>query len=657
LDNLNSATKITLIHGQELFMGVHAVRQAQDTNTIMRFTKALLADLSALEQMLVNGQIESGVRRIGAEQEVFLVDGWMRPAPISLGLLDRTKDPRLTTEIAQFNLEANLSPNTFSGNCFRRLEAELEELLGIIRQGAAHFSANAILAGILPTLRLSDLALKNLTPSPRYFELNRVVTESRGSDFNLFIKGMDELQLSHNNVMLESCNTSFQVHLQVSPDQFATAYNITQAVTAPVLALAVNSPLLLGQRLWHETRLALFQQSIDERSSALQNRHAPHRVSFGDKWVDESVLEIFREEIARFRVIMTTEIDEDPLALLAEGRVPELPALRLHNSTIWRWNRPCYGVIDGRAHLRIENRVLPAGPTIQDEVANAAFLLGLVTGAEQEYGDIRELLKFNDAKSNLLAAARYGLKAQLTWFGGKSHSAGNLIKDELLPLCRNGLKYAKIASEDIDRYLGIIEERVTTGQTGSHWALQSYAAMGDRCSTEIKDRALVAAMLANQSTGEPVHRWPLVEQPEANQWRQNYETVGQFMKTDLFTVRPDDLVNLAASVMNWEHIRHIPVEDGDGRLVGLVTHRDLLRLFEKSLESKNTEPIAVRSIMKTNPATVTPTTTTLEAIDIMRRLRVGCLPVLFADRLVGIVTSYDFLEASAKLFEEQLGRK
>ena len=638
-------------------MGVHAVRQEQDSNTIMTFTKALLADLYALEQMLVNGQIESGVRRIGAEQEMFLVDNCMRPASISLGLLDQIKDQRLTTEIAQFNLEANLSPGIFGGDCFRRLETELNELIQIVRQGAEHFDAKVLLTGILPTLRLSDLALKNLTPSPRYFELNRVVTESRGSDFRLFIKGIDELQLSHNNVMLESCNTSFQVHLQVGPEEFATLYNATQAVTAPVLAASVNSPLLLGQRLWQETRLALFQQSIDERSSALQNRHAPHRVSFGDKWVDQSVLEIFREEIARFRIIMTTEADDDPMALLANGNIPDLAALRLHNSTVWRWNRPCYGVMDGRPHLRIENRVLPAGPTIQDEVANAAFLLGLVTGVEQEYGDIRELLKFEDAKSNLLAAARYGLKAQLTWFGGKSHSAGNLIRDELLPLCRSGLKHAKIDSGDIDRYLGIIDERVKTGQTGAQWALQSFAAMGDRCSTEIKDRALVAATLANQTTGEPGHRWSLVDHPEANHWRQNYETVGQFMKTDLFTVRPDDLVNLAASVMNWKHIRHIPVEDHDGRLVGLVTHRDLLRLFEKSLDAKSTEAIAVRSIMKTNPETVSPTTSTLEAIDIMRKKRVGCLPVVFADRLVGIVTSYDFLEASAKLFEEQLGRK
>src|SRR5258708_21506647 len=224
-------------------MGEHAVRQQQEIDTIRLFTYGLLADLFAHEQNLINGQIESGVRRIGAEQEMFLIDNSMRPASISTGLIDRIRHPKLTTEIAQFNLEANLSPVLFGENCFSLLEAELDEVIGSVREGAKHFNADVLLTGILPTLRLSDLALKNLTPSPRYIELNRVVTELRGSDFKLFIKGMDELQLSHSNVMLESCNTSFQVHLQVGPEEFATAYNITQAVTAPVLAAAVNSPL------------------------------------------------------------------------------------------------------------------------------------------------------------------------------------------------------------------------------------------------------------------------------------------------------------------------------------------------------------------------------------------------------------------------------
>ena len=638
-------------------MGEHNIDQKRDNDALRAFTKSLLADLAALEQMLRTNQIESRVRRIGAEQEMFLVDSCGRPAPISGDLLHRANDPRLTTEIARFNLEANLSPQLFQGNCFRLLEQELNDLIAIVRKAARDLNSDVVLAGILPTLRLSDLELKNLTPSPRYFELNRVVSEMRGNDFSFYIKGLDEMQLTHKNVMLESCNTSFQVHLQVGAQEFAPVYNIVQAVTAPVLAAAVNSPLLLGHRLWHETRLALFQQSVDERSSTRQIRGTPARVSFGEKWVDESVLEIFQEEIARFRVIMTSNTEDNSLNDLAQGKAPQLTALRLHNSTVWRWNRPCYGISNGKAHLRIENRVLPAGPTIQDEVANAAFLLGLTVAIEQEYGDIRKLMPFDDAKSNLMAAARYGLQSQLAWFGGKNYSAGSLIKSELIRQAGFGLKHANVNTEDIDHYLGIIEDRVNTGQTGAQWVLNSLSAMGDHCTNEVKSRELVSAMLEQQSKGEPVHRWPTVSTPHIGYWPENYRTLGQFMKTDLFTVRPDDLVNLVASVMNWKHVRHIPVEDDEGHLVGLVTHRDLLRLFERSLNTRTDQSIAVREIMKTNPATAYPEMPTLEALEIMRRNKIGCLPVVANDRLVGIVTSYDFLEASAILFQEQLARK
>ncbi|HZS45574.1 MAG TPA: CBS domain-containing protein [Blastocatellia bacterium] len=638
-------------------MGEHVISQEQDNEDVRLFTKSLLADIYALEQMLETGRIESGVRRIGAEQELFLIDHRMRPAPISLAVLRQLNDPRFTTEIAQFNLEANLSPQLFEGGCFSALEQELRQLISAVRRTARNLNADVLLSGILPTLRLSDLELSNLTPCPRYFELNRVVTQLRGDAFNFYIKGLDELQITHKNVMLESCNTSFQVHLQVGPEEFARFYNIVQAATAPVLAAAVNSPLLLGNRLWHETRLALFQQSVDERSAARQVRGTPTRVSFGDKWIDESVLEIFRDEIARFRIIMTTKIDEDPFAVLAQGGAPDLSALRLHNSTVWRWNRPCYGVTNGRAHLRIENRVLPSGPTIQDEIANAAFLLGLTVGMEQSYGDITKKLEFDDAKSNLFAAARYGLKAQLAWFDGKCYSASSLIKDELLPIARVGLEHANVDVHDIDRYLGIIENRVSSGQTGAQWVLQSRSALGDEYSTEVKDREIVAAMLDHQLKGEPVHQWPVLSDAQAIRWSESYEKVGQFMKTDLFTVRPDDLVNLAASVMNWRHIRHIPVEDDEGNLVGLVTHRDLMRLLERSLNSGDNQPIPVRAIMKLNPETATPEMPALEAIQLMRRNKIGCLPVVSDGRLVGIVTSYDFLDASAKLFEDQLSRK
>jgi CBS domain-containing protein len=637
-------------------MGEHAVEQT-DERQLKTFMRALLEDLHALEAMIDAGRIEEGVRRIGAEQEMFLVGRDLRPAPVSMEVLQRANEPRLTTEIARFNLEANLTPLSLGGDCFRLLERELDELVSLARTSARESGADVLLTGILPTLQKSDLTLANVTPCPRYFELNRAISSLRGGAFNIHIKGLDELMTTHDNVMMESCNTSFQIHLQTGASEFARLYNVAQAVTAPVLAAAVNSPLLLGHRLWQETRLALFQHSVDARTPSQQQRQFPTRVSFGDGWLKNSVLEIFREDIARFRVLMTTQCEEKSLEVLARGDVPKLLALRLHNGTVWRWNRPCYGVSEnGLPHLRIENRVLPSGPTIIDEVANAAFYVGLMIGASQEYGEIDRVMSFDDAKANFYAAARHGLRAQMAWVGGKSLSATRLILEQLLPLARQGLAQSSVESGDIDHYLGVIEERVRSGQTGAQWMLSSFASLAPHGTRDMRQRALTAAMLARQQTNEPVHKWEGFEMKEPDDWSQNYRTVGQFMSTDLFTMRPDDLVDFAASVMDWRHIRHVPVEDEEGHLVGLVSHRDLLRLLARGAHERS-ESVTVRSIMKTAPVTVSPQTPTLEAVALMRTQKVGCLPVVEDGALVGIVTAQDFLDASARLFEQHLNAR
>jgi CBS domain-containing protein/gamma-glutamyl:cysteine ligase YbdK (ATP-grasp superfamily) len=619
--------------------------------------KALLEDLRALEYMIATGGFETGVARIGAEQEMFLVDRNMRPAPISLEVLDHAKDSRLTTEIARFNLEANLTPRSLTGRCFQQMEEELNELLSLVRKSAETFGADVLLSGILPTLQKSDLTLENLAPIPRYSQLNEGVMRLRGGPFSIHIKGLDELQISHDNVMMESCNTSFQVHFQTSPAEFASHYNMAQAITAPVLAAAVNSPLLFGHRLWQETRVALFQHSIDSRSRTQLARGQPTRVSFGDRWLKNSVVELFHDQISRFRPIMITQPDEDPFQLLARGETPLLSALRMHNGTVWRWNRACYGVADGIAHLRIENRALPSGPTVQDEMANAAFFVGLMIALPPEYGEIAKRLSFDDAKENFFAAARNGLNAQLKWLDGKSINATSLILNELLPLARAGLKDARVDSSDIDKYLGVLEERVRSGQTGAQWMLDSLVSVKRHMGHEPNDmrtRILTSTILARQKENKPVHEWKLAEAGELTDWGQSYQTVGQFMSTDLFTLRPTDLVDLAASLMDWRHIRHVPVEDEKGHLVGLVTHRGLLRLLSRGSTAPDGTSMTVREIMKPNPTTVTSTTPTLEAIEIMRRSGIGCLPVVDDNRLVGIVTSYDFLTATASLFKQHL---
>jgi CBS domain-containing protein len=311
-------------------------------------------------------------------------------------------------------------------------------------------------------------------------------------------------------------------------------------------------------------------------------------------------------------------------------------------------------VTEGVAHLRIENRALPSGPTTVDEIANAAFFDGLMVALPQAYGEISKRMVFDDAKMNFFSAARHGLDAQFQWIDGQSISATSLILDQLLPLARQGLSNSHVASEDIDKYLGIVEERARMGQTGARWIMKSLSANESSVSKNDGQRRLTAAILTNQKQGQPIHLWPIIENADSEEWENGYRTVGQFMSTDLFTVKPDDLVDLAASVMDWRHIRHVPVEDGEGRLVGLVTHRGLLHMISQGNRSTASEPITVRQIMVKNPVTVSVSTSTLEAIEIMRTNRVGCLPVVESDQLVGIVTSFDFLEASAKLFQQHL---
>ncbi len=616
------------------------------------FTRRVLDDLFALEAMLAGGLFEEDVRRIGAEQEMFLVDRSMHPAPIVDEVIRYAGDGRLTTEIGRFNLEANLTPREFGGTCLSDMENELNEVTQIVRSAAAKLDASMVLCGILPTIQSSDLTEANLTQNPRYFEINRVVTELHGNDRQIHIKGIDELQLTLQDTFIEFCNTSFQVHLQVGASEFARHYNWAQAIAGPVLAAAVNSPILLNHRLWHETRLALFQHATDTRSPVHKERNQQPRVNFGDRWVSHNILEVLREDAIRFRVLLTQASKENSLAVVKKGGIPGLKAWQMHNGTIWRWNRACYGVLNGKPGLRIEARFLPSGPSIPDEMANAAFFLGLMNSLPERFGEVSDRMEFDAAKANFFNAARYGLNSQLAWIDGSSWRTARLILEILLPEAADGLEKAGVRREDADRYLGILEERVRKGQTGSQWMLDSIGRMDRRAKLNVRMRTLTAAMKANQELAKPVHEWPLAEIPHEPEWIDNYQTVEQFMSTDLFTVRPEDAVDLAASLMKWKHVRHVPVEDDSGNLIGIVSHRDLLDLIAEG--THNSKRMPVRKIMHTDLITVEPCTSALDALRLLRDRDIGCLPVVRGEKLVGLITTYDYLTVSAKLFEEKL---
>ena len=637
-------------------MGDKQVIDTENEGELLRaFTKRLLRDVQALERMLKKGMIEEGVRRIGAEQEVFLVDRDFRPAPTALKMIERLHDEHYVTEVALFNLEMNLDPQPYGGKCLSATEAQLLGLLEKARHAAHAIGNDIVLTGILPTIRKSDLGLENMTPIPRYFALNKAMTKLRGGDYEINLKGVDELHVKHDNVMLESCNTSFQCHLQVGAKEFAKMYNIAQVATAPVLAAATNSPMLFGRRLWNETRIALFQQSVDTRSSSEGVREAPPRVDFGRQWVRESVIELYQENISRYRVLIAAEPEDDPMDVLDRGQIPTLRALRLHNGTIYRWNRACYGIMNGVPHLRIEARALPSGPTPVDEIANSAFWYGLVIGLAAQYDDITKHIAFDDAKGNFFAAARLGLGAQFTWLDGTVAPAQKLIAEKLLPIASKGLLDTGVDRDDVARYLGIIEERVLSGRTGSAWALRSYADMRSKGTDGERVNALTAAAIKRQRDNTPVARWEPARIEEGGGWKHNYVKVEQFMGTDFVTVQEGDPLDLVLNLMIWERVRHVPVEDAQHRLVGLVTYRAVLRAAAQWLHESESTPIPVADVMKRDPWTVTPDTPTLVAIEVMSQKGVGCLPVVTKDgKLVGLVTSRNLLGVASELLEQKL---
>jgi CBS domain-containing protein len=635
-------------------MGRQDVTTSQDPLQFRAFTKALLTDLRALDQMIRDGRIESGVRRIGAEQEMFLVDRGWRPAPLADEVLANL-GKEFTTEIALFNLEVNLPPLDLGGDCFSRLHATLNEKLGLVQAEAHKHRAEVVLTGILPTLSKSDLSLDNMTPRERYQALSTAINQMSGGVYRVQIQGADELNFEHDSVMLEGGNTSFQVHLQVDPAEFPLIYNVAQAVTAPLVACAVNSPMLFGRRLWAETRIALFQQAIDTRRSTRHVRELAPRVRFGEQWVKDSVLEVFQEDIARIPALLGSVTHEDPLELLREGKAPDLSALQLYNSTVYRWNRPCYGVHNGVPHLRIECRVLPAGPSTLDEVANAAFWVGMLVGGVKAYPDITSRMAFSEARANVLAAARRGLNGGFTWLDSKPVSAPDLILEELIPLARVGLEESGIAGADIDKYLGVIQERVETRMTGAHWLERSLEELGTDGTQGERLAALTAAMSHYQQLGLPGHRWEAASLSGSANWRQHYVRVEQYMTTDLFTVKKDELVDLAALLMDWKGVRQVPVEDEDHRLIGLLSYGAVLRALATARPTEGELTIPVQDLMDPAPVTVSPETTTLEAIELMRAGKITSLPVVKDEVLVGIVSIGDFMPIAQRLLQEKLG--
>jgi len=617
------------------------------------FVAAILKDMSALDKMLERDLFEKGTIRIGAEQEFCFVDKHLRPAMIAMDVLNKIDDPHFTTELAKFNLEANLDPFEFTGDALSLMEAQLTGLINKATKIAAEFNSKVILTGILPTVRKSDFEFENISPFQRYRALNEAMARRRGGDFEFYIKGTDELITKHKTMLFEACNTSFQVHLQVEADDFVDKFNWAQAIAGPVLAACTNSPLLFGKRLWDETRIAVFEQTVDLKNQQNPERETKSRVDFGNGWLKDSVTELYKYDVAYYKLLLASNNLEDALEKLKNKEVPKLRALSLFNGTIYKWNRACYGTTNGLPHLRIENRYLPSGPTVVDEMANTAFWLGLMEGMPEEVKDIADQIDFDHAKLNFIKAAQAGLSAQFLWRDGKRHTAQNLIIEKLIPLSRKGLEKRKIDKKDIDRFLKIIEERVNEHQTGAIWTNNSFTSLKNVSTVEEAVVATTAAMLKRQETNQPVHTWDYPDISESVSWASKFQYVSQVMSRELYTVQEDDLVELVSNVMNWRKIQHMPVENEQGEVVGIISSTDVIDYFCKKSDSlDDDEMLSVTDIMIKDPVTVTADTLTADALRLMRQKNIGCLPVVDNKKLIGIVTDFDFVYMAEHLIEE-----
>ena len=635
-------------------MGVADVKLTKSIKQLQVFERHIINDIHAMDKMLKNGLFETDKTRIGAEQEFCLVDKYAKPAGKNIEMMAKLDEEFFTTELARFNMEINATPREFLGTCLSDLENELQKNYNIATKEAEKMGIQTILSGIVPTIRKFDFSMDNLTPFDRYKALCDAINKIRGKNFELRIQGIDELQSQHDSPLIEAANTGFQVHLQIKPEEFVDMYNISQAITGPVLSSATNSPFLFGKRLWNETRIALFTQSVDTRKKGEHNRDVSPRVTFGDRWIKDSILDIYKEDLVRYRVLLNTEINEDVFAMLESGKAPKLMALQVHNGTVYRWNRPCYGVgPNGKPHLRIENRVLPAGPTIVDEMANAALWLGLMVGMHKEYGDITKKMDFDDAKSNFLKAAINGLDTKFNWFNHKSVHASDLLLNELIPLAEIGLKDQNVNSNDITKYLDILKERIETGKTGSNWMLKSYGKLIKQTNKEEVLAAITASSIKNQKTMVPAHKWELADLKDNENWKPSEIRVEEFMTTKIFTIQKDDIIELVSEMMDWNKIRYVVVEDSKGKLVGLVTSRLVLRAYMKQQHQKIALPKSVKDIMIVKPMTIDPNAKLTEAMQMMIDHQYGCLPVVDKDnQLLGVLTEENFLEISRSLVKK-----
>ena len=464
--------------------------------------------LDVFARMLSEYDFSVGQPQVGIEIEFNLLDSEGNPALKNAEALEVIADPAFQTELGQFNIEINVPPSRLDGDGLAVLEQTIRDDLNGARDKASQVGASLVMIGILPTLNESHMTGESISANPRYRLLSEQILNARGEDIEIIIDGAERLDTTADTIVPEAACTITQLHLQVEPDDFAPSWNASQAIAGVQLAIGANSPFLLGKQLWHETRIALFEQATDTRSDELKSQGVRPRVWFGERWIT-SVFDLFEENVRYFPSLLPIVDEEDPLVEFEAGRVPALSELRLHNGTVYRWNRPIYDVANNRPHLRVENRVLPAGPSVVDTMANAAFYFGVVKTLAQSDRPVWSQLSFKAAEENFHLAARNGIESDLYWPSIGTVPARELVLRNLLPLAYEGLDQCGVASGIRDSLLGIIEQRCITGRNGSTWLIGEFerqlATNPDR---EGALRATTVRYEELMHSNTPVHTWP-----------------------------------------------------------------------------------------------------------------------------------------------------
>jgi gamma-glutamyl:cysteine ligase YbdK (ATP-grasp superfamily) len=464
--------------------------------------------LDVFARMLRESRFDTEPRHVGLEIEVNLVDADGMPSMSNVAVLEAIADPDWASELGRFNLEINIPPRQLTGDALTVLEHDVVGKLAHATARAQSAGSRPVMIGILPTLRQSDVTDEAMSANPRYRLLNEQMIAARGEDMRICIDGAERLLTHVDSIMPEAACTSVQFHLQVSPEAFGNYWNAAQAVAGIQVALAANSPFLFGRELWRETRIPLFEQVTDTRPEELQQQGVRPRVWFGERWIT-SVFDLFEENLRYFPALLPLREDEDPAAALDSGAAPTLAELTLHNGTVYRWNRPVYAVDDGRPHLRVENRVLPAGPTVADVVANAAFYYGLVRALAETERPVWTQMSFAAAADNLVAGSRHGIDARVYWPGTGEAPVTELTLRRLLPQAFEGLRQWGVDAKDADRMLGIIEQRCLSGRTGATWQVETVRTL-ERGQADRREalRLMTQGYIERMASNQPAHGWP-----------------------------------------------------------------------------------------------------------------------------------------------------